>query len=139
LMWVFFIVSSVGVIAVGIIDWGSVNLLPWIRWGVGVPLWIGGCGFAQWASTVLGIATSFGDEGGLIRHGPYRYSRNPQYVGFILGLIGWAVVSSSAMTIVASLVGVIPLVLVPFAEEPWLEASYGVEYEEYKRAVPRFI
>lgn len=139
MMWLFFIVSAVGIIAAGIVDWRSINLVPWIRWGVGVPLWIGGSGFAQWAMITLGAATSFGDEGGLIRRGPYRYSRNPQYVGFIVGLMGWAIVSSSAMTLVASLVGVIPLVLVPFAEEPWLEARYGEEYKEYKRAVPRFI
>jgi protein-S-isoprenylcysteine O-methyltransferase Ste14 len=83
LMWLFFIISSIGVIAVGIIDWGGFDLLPWIRWGVGVPLWIGGCAFAQWAIIVMGIATTLGDESGLIGHGPYRFCRNPQYVGFI--------------------------------------------------------
>jgi protein-S-isoprenylcysteine O-methyltransferase Ste14 len=98
---------------------------------------------------VLGMASTFGmerkrsgtsgDEGVLVRRGPYRFSRNPQYVGFIIGLIGWAFVTSSALTLVVSLVGVVPLVLVPFAEEPWLAAKYGSAYEEYRRAVPRFI
>jgi protein-S-isoprenylcysteine O-methyltransferase Ste14 len=88
---------------------------------------------------VMGFATSFGDESTLIRRGPYRFSRNPQYVGFISALIGWGFLTSSGLTLVASSVGIIPLILVPFAEEKWLLARYGAVYEEYKRAVPRFV
>ena len=159
LMWGFFLTSAVGAVALGIIDWGSMSLTPWIRWVVGLPLWCGGNVLATWAVAALGMASTFGiegkrsgsfgiegkrsgssgDGGTLVRRGPYRFSRNPQYVGFIIGLIGWAFVASSALTLVVSLVGVVPLVLVPFAEEPWLAARYGAAYEEYRRAVPRFI
>ena len=159
LMWGFFLISAVGAVALGIIDWGSMSLAPWVRWVVGVPLWCGGNVLASWAVAALGMASTFGvegkrsgtfgvegkrsdssgDGGALVRRGPYRFSRNPQYVGFIIGLIGWAFVASSALTLVVSLVGVVPLVLVPFAEEPWLAARYGAAYEEYRRTVPRFI
>ena len=79
------------------------------------------------------------EEGQLVRRGPYRFSRNPQYVGFMAALVGWAFVASSGLTLVASLAGTIPLVLVPFAEEPWLATRLGAAYEEYRRTVPRFI
>lgn len=58
----------------------------------------------------------------LVRRGPYRFSRNPQYVGFIVGLIGWVFLSSSRLALPASFAGVIPLIVVPFAEEGWLLA-----------------
>ena len=138
-MWCLFVVSALGVVALGIFDWGNMNLAPWVRWILGAPLWLGGNILALWAIARLGIASSFGDEGTLVRGGPYRFSRNPQYVGFIIGLIGWALVASSAQTLVVSLVGVIPLVLVPFAEEPWLLARYGADYEGYMHAAPRFV
>lgn len=139
LMWLLFGVSAAGVVTLGIIDWGSLDLPLWTRWAIGVPLWIGGSATASWAMVVLGLASTFGEERDLIRRGPYRFSRNPQYVGFILGLIGWATVASSRLTLAGSLIGVIPLVLVPFAEEPWLRERYGAAYEEYRRAVPRFL
>jgi protein-S-isoprenylcysteine O-methyltransferase Ste14 len=138
-MWGLFIISGVGAVAVGIIHWGTMDLAPWVRWILGAPLWLAGNIFALWAITVLGLAESFGDEGTLVRRGPYRFSRNPQYVGFIAGLIGWALVASSTQALVVSLVGTIPLMLVPFAEEPWLLARYGASYEAYKHSVPRFI
>jgi protein-S-isoprenylcysteine O-methyltransferase Ste14 len=139
LMWLFFTVSGMGVIALGILDRGSLNLPLWLRWGMGMPLWIAGNGLALWAVVVLGMAATFGEAKALIQRGPYRRSRNPQYVGFIAGLMGWAMVSSSTMTLGASLVGVLPLVLVPFAEEPWLVEKYGAAYKAYQCDVPRFI
>lgn len=139
LTWLLFITSGGGTICLGIVDWGSVTLAPWVRFAVGAPLWCAGNVLALWAMAVLGIAPSFGEEGQLVRRGPYRFSRNPQYVGFMAALVGWAFVASSGLTLVAALVGTVPLVLVPFAEEPWLATRLGAAYEEYRRSVPRFI
>ena len=139
LMWFLFLASAVGVGVLGIIEWGELALPPWVRFVVGTFLGCAGHGLAGWAMVVMGIATSFGGESTLIRRGPYRFSRNPQYVGFISALIGWGFLTSSGLTLVASSVGIIPLILVPFAEEKWLLARYGAAYEEYKRAVPRFV
>jgi protein-S-isoprenylcysteine O-methyltransferase Ste14 len=139
LMWFLFLASAGGVGALGIIEWGALALPPWVRFVVGIFLGCAGHGLAVWAMVVMGIAASFGGESTLIRRGPYRFSRNPQYVGFISALIGWGFLTSSRLTLVASSVGIIPLILVPFAEEKWLLARCGAAYEEYKRAVPRFI
>jgi len=138
-MLILFIVSAAGVVLLGLADWGRFVIPAWIRIAVGVPLWLAGNLLALWAMAALGVAPTAGDEGSLMRRGPYGFSRNPQYVGFIIGLIGWSLLANSALTLIASGVGIIPLVLVPFAEEPWLLARHGAAYEEYRRAVPRFV
>ncbi len=74
-----------------------------------------------------------------MQRGPYGFSRNPQCLGFIIRLIGWVLIASSSLTLIASIVRIVPLVLVPFAEEPWLLARHGGAYGEYKRTMPRFV
>jgi len=139
LMWVLFTVAGIGAVAVGVVDRSSVALQPWVRYGLGAPLWSGGNGLGLWAMTMLGMGATLGGEDELVRRGPYRFSRNPQYVGFMAGLIGWGLLTSSIQALMAAAVGLIPLILVPFAEEPWLTARYGAAYEEYRRTTPRFL
>jgi len=138
-MLILFSVSAVGVVLLGLVDWSRFIIPVWIRIAAGVPLWLIGNVLALWAMAALGVAPTSGDEGALVRRGPYGFSRNPQYLGFIVGLVGWGLMSNSALTLIASVVGIIPLALVPFAEEPWLLAHHGAAYEEYRRAVPRFV
>jgi protein-S-isoprenylcysteine O-methyltransferase Ste14 len=138
-MLLLFIVSAMGVVLLGLAEWGRFIIPAWLRVVVGVPLWLAGDLLALWAMAALGVAPTAGDEGALVRRGPYGFSRNPQYLGFIIGLVGWGLTANSALTLIATSVGIIPLVLVPFAEEPWLLAHHGAAYEEYRRAVPRFV
>jgi protein-S-isoprenylcysteine O-methyltransferase Ste14 len=139
MMWLLFIAAGAGVIALGVVDWGSLGLPRWIRWAAGLPLSIAGNAVSAWAIVTLGLTSTIGHESGLILRGPYHFSRNPQYLGCIAALLGWAIAASSGLALITSLVGAIPLVLVPFAEEPWLVERYGAAYEEYRSAVPRFI
>jgi protein-S-isoprenylcysteine O-methyltransferase Ste14 len=139
LMWLLFDISTVGIVVVGIFDRGSLAFPRWMQFAIGVPLLIGGIGFSLWSIIILGPSSTYGNEGPPILRGPYRISRNPQYLGFIVALIGWSIVTSSWTTILAALVWIVPLVLVPFAEEPWLLQRHRSEYEEYLRKVPRFV
>jgi len=138
-MWLLFAISAGGVVALGILDWSNLALARWIRLAVGAPLWLAGSGLALWAIVALGFAPTLGSEDTLVRRGPYLFSRNPQYVGYIAALIGWAILAASALTLLAALAGAMALILAPFAEEPWLLKRYGSAYEKYRRAVPRFI
>jgi len=138
-MWFLFDISTIAIVILGILDWGSLALASWIRIVFGVPLSVGGIGFALWSISILGLSSTYGSEGPLVLQGPYHFSRNPQYLGFIVALIGWAIVTSSVATILAALVFIIPMVLIPFAEEPWLLQRHGSEYEKYLRKVPRFV
>jgi protein-S-isoprenylcysteine O-methyltransferase Ste14 len=139
LMWSLFDISTASIIVAGILDRGSFAFPPWMRISIGIPLALGGIGFGLWSIITLGPSSTYGNEGPLILRGPYRVSRNPQYLGFIAALIGWSIITSSCATIVAAIVWIIPLVLIPFAEEPWLLQRHGSEYEEYLRKVPRFV
>ena len=139
LMGSLFLYPAIGIGVLGILDWGSLEFPSWIRIGFGVPPLIAGLAWFYWALAVLGFDPMFGSEGALAVGGPFRFSRNPQYVGCMWMLIGWTVLASSAAAGIASLFALLPLVLVPFAEEPWLRKRHGAEYEEYVRTVPRFI
>lgn len=139
MMWLAFGISAAGVIATGVADWGSWDLAPWIRWAVGAPLWLAGNGLALWGTVTLGLARSYGRDGALVHHGPYRFSRNPQYVGFTAGLLGWPLVSSSLPTLYAGIAGAVACMLAPLCEEPWLLCRYGSAFECYRRSVPRFL
>jgi len=139
LMWLLFVLSGAGMVGLGVVDWGSAGLAWWVRLVAGLPLWLGGSGLGLGSALALGYAPTLGSQGELILHGPYRFSRNPQYVGFIVSLFGWAIFSGSSLTLLAALVGAVALALAPFAEEPWLLGLHGPAYEAYRRTVPRLL
>lgn len=76
----------------------------------------------------------------LVVSGFYRYVRNPIYVGFVLVLAGETLVFGSRglleYTAVAWCIGA---AAVRFYEEPTLARKFGVEYQDYRRAVRAWI
>ena len=92
-----------------------------------------------WALRTLTINTSLGLKGKLVTAGPYRYSRNPQYVGVILFFSGTILLYNSFYAFVTGIIGIIWFVLTPFIEESWLKEQFKEEYDEYRKKVPRFI
>ncbi len=74
----------------------------------------------------------------LVRSGPYRFSRNPMILGYllILGSVG-LFLGSIASTLVIPMVAVILLSCwIKFVEEAALEERFGEEYQRYRKAVP---
>lgn len=138
LMVCLFHLSAIGVILLGLLDWDRFVFPHWLRLGVGQPTWLLGLSLALWGFLSLGLSVTTGGERALVTRGPYSITRNPQYVGFILGLAGWTLLSNSILTLVASLVAILLLILVPRVEEPWLREKYGLEFEQYSRKVARF-
>jgi protein-S-isoprenylcysteine O-methyltransferase Ste14 len=76
----------------------------------------------------------------IVETGPYRLTRNPIYLGMVLGLIGLAIAFNSLWLLVT---------LVPFAlvirygvidrEEAYLERKFGEVYLAYKSRVRRWL
>jgi len=123
----------------GIFDWNSMGWSTEIRWGVGLSLIVAG-NLIVWAGVMkIGFAATSGEVAELKTDGLYRYSRNPQYVADMAILIGWAVLSASGWAAFVAAVGVLTLAMAPFAEEPWLEETYGEQFTDYKNRVRRYI
>jgi protein-S-isoprenylcysteine O-methyltransferase Ste14 len=75
----------------------------------------------------------------LVASGPYRYVRNPLYIGLLLLGVGWGMLASriGAVVIIGGVLA-ITLALID-EEERQLSAAQGESYAAYKRAVPRLV
>jgi protein-S-isoprenylcysteine O-methyltransferase Ste14 len=132
-------VCTIGVPLVGLLDRGSLGIGHPLAFPLGVLLILISSLLIAWAMKALGLGQSFGLEGGLVTEGPYRYSRNPQYVGFVLVLIGVVFVTNSAQALVTGSMVIVLVLMAPYAEEPWLRERFEGEYDEYCERVPRFL
>ena len=76
----------------------------------------------------------------LITSGPFRFTRNPQYLGFTAILLGFAIHHGTLVTFIFPVIFAILMqrIFIPF-EEKNLEMIFGEEYKEYKNKVRRWI
>ena len=70
--------------------------------------------------------------------GPYSYVRHPQYVGFVLVLLGFLVQWPTILTLLMFPVLVVMYVRLANTEEKEVRAEFGATYDQYAEAVPRF-
>jgi protein-S-isoprenylcysteine O-methyltransferase Ste14 len=76
----------------------------------------------------------------LVISGPYRWSRNPMYIGVVTLLVGWWLLWDSRMLLTYLLVvACVFYVRVLVMEEPWAARHFGAEWEAYRANVPRWI
>jgi protein-S-isoprenylcysteine O-methyltransferase Ste14 len=75
----------------------------------------------------------------LVVRGPYRFVRNPMYIGAALAVTGAAMFyrSSALATFALGFVLVMHVFVIAY-EEPTLRRTFGVEYERYLDAVGRW-
>ena len=72
--------------------------------------------------------------------GIYRWSRNPQFVGWSLMLLGVSIAGRSAFALALTFVFMVVLHLYTVRlAEPYLENVYGDEYRRYLSNAPRYI
>jgi protein-S-isoprenylcysteine O-methyltransferase Ste14 len=122
----------------------GVDLPAWLEWGVGALLVAAGLGLLVWFNTLFsrrGTAVEpWKPTTAIVTTGPYRFTRNPAYVGMALTYAGIAVLSSALWVLVP-----LPFVLavidrgVIAREERYLERKFGEEYLAYKRTARRWI
>ena len=76
----------------------------------------------------------------LVHHGPYRFTRNPMYVGLSAAYVGLALAMNRLWPL-----ALLPLVLwllvvaVVGPEERYLESRFGDDYRAYRARVRRFL
>lgn len=79
------------------------------------------------------------DAGKLTLTGPYRWSRNPQYVGWLLFLLGFALNDWSLWCLAALLVVATSLHLLVLIEEEHLHRVFGENYDDFCCKIPRYM
>ena len=103
--------------------------------GVALVLWAGTI-FARVGTAIHPLArSSF-----LVRSGPFRFSRNPIYLGMVLILTGAALALGSATPwlIIPVFIGALARQVIA-GEERKLTAEFGAEYMEYCTRVRRWL
>ncbi|MBI4408473.1 MAG: isoprenylcysteine carboxylmethyltransferase family protein [Gemmatimonadetes bacterium] len=121
----------------------EIELEGW-RW-VGLPLSTAGAAIFFWclwhfARTGRGTPAPIDPPKVLVVRGLYRHTRNPMYVGVGLVLLGEAALYASGVLLAYAL-GVLTAFhgFVLLYEEPTLRRKFGPAYDDYRRAVPRWL
>ncbi len=134
----FFVVLGISA-ALLFLDWNSWVFQSDARFIIGIPLALFGGLLGAWGVVALGLTNSSGLEDGFVLSGPYRFTRNPQYLGDIIFFLGVSIIANSLLIWIAHALLILVFLIAPLAEEPWLEGQYGRVYREYRRDVPRFL
>jgi protein-S-isoprenylcysteine O-methyltransferase Ste14 len=103
-----------------------------------------GAAIAGWALVIFHKARTTTVPGKtssrLVTWGPYRFSRNPMYVGLVLAYMGEAGILRQfwPLILLPLIVTYLNCVVIP-VEEARLVEAFGSEYEQYRAMVRRWI
>jgi protein-S-isoprenylcysteine O-methyltransferase Ste14 len=120
---------------------GSANR---IALAAGLAFVLVGFALAAWSARAFQLAGTSVVPGepstALVISGPYKITRNPIYIGFILVYFGLAIILTSMWVLVL----LIPVLIilqrgVVEREEAYLEREFGAAYRKYKAQVPRWL
>jgi protein-S-isoprenylcysteine O-methyltransferase Ste14 len=137
--WGLFRGGMVLTFVVALLDWNSAGLLAASRFLIGLPLFLVGFGITVFGYFNLGLGNTYCGADGLVSHGLYRFSRNPQYASSIAGLAGVAICANSWLTLPLAALMSAAYVLMALVEEAWLEQRYGAPYRDYCSRTARFV
>lgn len=88
----------------------------------------------------LGTPAVFDPPRRFVASGPYRWVRNPMYVGGIAVLAGGGLAFRAPSVVALAAVACLMVHLfVVFVEEPGLERRFGESYREYRRSTNRWL
>jgi len=137
--WGLFRGGMVLTFVVALLDWNSAGLFDASRYLIGLPLFLVGFGITVLGYFNLGLGNTYCGAEGLVSHGLYRFSRNPQYASSIMGLIGLTICANSWLTFPLAALMSGAYVLMALVEEVWLQQRYGLPYRDYCSRTARFI
>ena len=133
----------------GFLEWlAPLGLLPaaFSAWALCLALWPIGFALGFALPAILGFRAAgthvepFKPTLALVESGPYRFTRNPMYIGLILLLIGIGVLGSLDWAF--PIAPPFWLVLhrgVVLREEAYLSAKFGAEYDAYRARTRRWL
>lgn len=111
--------------------------LGWLFIVAGIVLSFAGSNLFKTKKTNI---STFKDPDNLVVCGPFKYTRNPMYLGMVSALLGTALVTETwlAFALLALFVMIVANIYIPF-EEGRMKAVFGQEYDEYAMRVRRWI
>ncbi|UCG04493.1 MAG: hypothetical protein JSW11_11020 [Candidatus Heimdallarchaeota archaeon] len=109
---------------------------------VGIPIFFSGIIGRIYAAFYLrskGTTIALDTVSSVIKFGPYRWVRHPQYVTGIISIIGWFMIwGASYCLLILPLLALI-VILQAFIEEKFiLEKEFDIEYSDYQKQVGMF-
>jgi protein-S-isoprenylcysteine O-methyltransferase Ste14 len=114
----------------------GVEVAAWIAAALTIAAWL----VRLWGSSYHSPGVVMGYEvvtSTFTAAGPYRYVRNPLYLGNVLLAIGIGVLGPPIATVLVVALNLLVVYLLIFAEERSLHAAMGDSYDRYRRLVPR--
>jgi protein-S-isoprenylcysteine O-methyltransferase Ste14 len=111
---------------------------------VGLLVTCAGVGLSGYAAAIFAARDTtrnpYGDPSSFVAIAPYTVTRNPMYLGLTLILLGLAAFFGSAVMLLAPIVFfvVIDRRVIPREEEA-MELKFGLQYQEYKARVRRWV
>jgi len=121
-----------------------VSLPPWLR-PVGYAVAaagavLAGLCIATFVTRGRGTPAPFDPPREFVASGPYRWVRNPMYVGAAAVILGAGLVLSSPSIVFLAFAFLLVMhLVVVLYEEPVLEDRFGASYRRYKAAVHRWL
>jgi protein-S-isoprenylcysteine O-methyltransferase Ste14 len=115
--------------------WRPLGFAPFAP-GLAILIWC----FADFVRRGAGTPAPYDPPQRLVIVGLYRFVRNPQYIGVALVATGEALLTGALVLFgYAALLAVGYHFVVRYYEEPALSSRFGQQYEQYCRAVPRWL
>lgn len=147
--WLQTVISAAGLLLLfsqhvrfGILGWRLIPSSAAAGW-MGAGIAVAGCLLALWARVTLGRNWS-GDvtlkqDHALITSGPYRWARHPIYTGFLLMVLGTAIVSGFVASFTGLALIFIAIWMKFCVEESFMQQQFGQQYVAYKQRVKALI
>lgn len=119
---------------------GNVHAMETLIFSVGAALTVAAAGLRTWAAAYMRsdvVHDPRVHDTRLVADGPYRYVRNPLYLGTTLMAMGIATAASRSGSVVLVAAVVLFQYRLILREEPALKATQGESYRRYLATVPR--
>ena len=141
---IYLIALLAGLAAEPLVGLRTFGIDRWLSIGSGIVLVLAGFAVANFAIALFGRAGTqrkpWRTTTAIVTGGPYRFTRNPMYVGLTLIYAGLALALDGPLALaLLPVVLAIVRIYVIAREERYLAAKFGDAYLDYKRRVRRWL